>query len=92
MFLVNGYNIYKDTSSVGSDGGWWIPLLTGRPNTMPPQYALLNEKPVTPGYSQSIPELVLLLEEYQPDSPKGVKALCEWGELTTSTLVKTRCR
>lgn len=79
LFLVNGYNIYKDTSSVGSDGGWWIPLLTGRPNTMPPQYALLNEKPVTPGYSQSIPELVLLLEEYQPDSPEGVKALCEWG-------------
>ena len=79
LFLVNGYNIYNDTSSVGSDGGWWIPLLTGRPNTMPPQYALLNEKPFDPDYSQLIPEMILRLEVDNPASRKGTEALCEWG-------------
>lgn len=79
LFLVNGFNIYSDTSSVGSDGGWWIPLLTGRRNTMPPQYALLNEKPIVPGYSQLIPEIIVWLENNNPDSPEGIDALCEWG-------------
>jgi len=79
LFLVNGFNIYHDSSSVGSDGGWWIPLLTERQNTMPPQYALLNEKPIEPGYSQLVPEIILWLESHNPDSPEGVAALCNWG-------------
>jgi len=52
LFLVDGFNIYNGTSSVGSDGGWWISLLAERANTMPPQYALLNEKPIDPNYSK----------------------------------------
>ena len=48
-FLVEGFRIYGGRSVVGSDAGWWIPLLADRANTMPPQYALLNETPIISG-------------------------------------------
>ncbi len=35
-FLVNGFTAYGDSVVVGADAGWWIPLLTGRANTVPP--------------------------------------------------------
>jgi hypothetical protein len=35
-FLVNSFFAYSDTLVVGSDGGWWIPMLTGRKTTLPP--------------------------------------------------------
>jgi len=35
-FLVNGFTAYGDTAVVGADAGWWIPLLAGRQNTIPP--------------------------------------------------------
>ena len=40
--------------SVGVDAGWWIPLLARRENTLPPQYALLAEKPISLDYSQRV--------------------------------------
>jgi len=35
-FLVNSFFAYGDTVIVGSDGGWWLPLLTERQTTLPP--------------------------------------------------------
>jgi len=35
-FLVNSFFAFSDHYIVGSDGGWWIPLLAGRDNTVPP--------------------------------------------------------
>jgi len=35
-FLVNSFLAYSDTTSVGSDGGWWLQYLTLRPSTQPP--------------------------------------------------------
>ncbi len=35
-FLVNGFTAYGDSVVVGADAGWWIPLLAGRANTVPP--------------------------------------------------------
>jgi hypothetical protein len=35
-FLVNSFFAYGDTLIVGSDGGWWLPLLTLRQTTLPP--------------------------------------------------------
>ena len=46
---------------------------------MPPQYALLNESPARPGYSQQVVDLVTLLEGHSPASPEGLARLCEWG-------------
>ncbi len=35
-FLVNAFFAYNDSLVVGSDGGWWIPILAGRKTTLPP--------------------------------------------------------
>jgi hypothetical protein len=35
-FLINSFFAYNNSMLVGSDGGWWIPLLTGRRTSVPP--------------------------------------------------------
>jgi hypothetical protein len=35
-FLVNSFFAYGNTLIVGSDGGWWLPLLAERQTTLPP--------------------------------------------------------
>ena len=77
-FLVQGFRIYRGTSAVGSDAGWWIPQLAQRRNTMPPQYALLNEQPLQPGYPQEIVDIVAELETVTLDSPDGIALLCQY--------------
>lgn len=78
-FLVHGFDVYGGTSVVGSDGGWWIPLLAGRENTMPPQYAIANERPEPPDYTQRVVALVHELREASPSSDAGMQILCAWG-------------
>lgn len=78
-FLVEGFHIWGGYSAVGADAGWWIPLLAGRGNTMPPQYALLNEVPADAGYSQRVVDLVAHLRTSSPTSPESVRLLCDWG-------------
>jgi hypothetical protein len=36
IFLVNSFFAYNDTLVVGSDGGWWLPILAGRRTPLPP--------------------------------------------------------
>jgi hypothetical protein len=78
-FLVEGFLIYDGRSAVGGDAGWWIPLITGRGNTMPPQYALLNEKPTIPDYSQRVVEQVRDLAQTSITSTDGLEILCRAG-------------
>jgi len=78
-FLVEGFAIYNGTMIVGSDAGWWIPLLARRANTMPPQYALFNEIPTQAGYTQSLVNLINNLQLFFPPSPEGLKQLCDLG-------------
>ncbi len=78
-FLVEGFRIYDGRSAVGADAGWWIPLLAGRENTMPPQYALLTEQPLEQGYSRRVVELTARLEEVSLASPEGIALLCDYG-------------
>jgi len=78
-FLVEGFRIYEGFSAVGADAGWWIPLLAGRANTMPPQYALLNETPSLPDYTRQVVDLVAHLETTFPGSPDGIRLLCDQG-------------
>jgi hypothetical protein len=35
-FLVNSFFAFNDTTVVGSDAGWWLPLLAKRGTTLPP--------------------------------------------------------
>jgi hypothetical protein len=34
--LVNSFFAYSDSVAVGSDGGWWLPLLASRQTSLPP--------------------------------------------------------
>lgn len=77
-FLVEGFRIYGGYTAVGADAGWWIPLLADRENTMPPQYALMNEVPVDAGYTRRVVDLVAHLENTPPDSPEWIQPLCDW--------------
>jgi hypothetical protein len=79
LFLVEGFRIYNGDSAVGSDAGWWIPLLANRQNTMPPQYAMLNEISTPPDYTQRVVDLVAHLETTPPTSPESLRVLCDWG-------------
>ncbi len=78
-FLVEGFRIYDGRSAVGSDAGWWLPLLANRKNSMPPQYALLNEAPRPADYSQKVVNLVAALEKNPPTTPIALAALCQMG-------------
>jgi hypothetical protein len=78
-FLVEGFRINAGTSAVGADAGWWIPLLAGRQNTMPPQYALLNEAPLPADYTRRIVDLVMRLEREPLSESANTRLLCEWG-------------
>lgn len=55
-FLVNGYLAYGGSSVVGSDGGWWLPLLALRSTTLPPLTYSAEVGPY-PGYQASINSL-----------------------------------
>jgi hypothetical protein len=78
-FLVEGWRIDAGSSAVGTDAGWWIPLFAGRQNTMPPQYALLNEVPIISDYSQRVVDLIAHLEEAPLASSENVELLCAEG-------------
>lgn len=76
-FMQEGLRVPPGDSIVGTDGGWWLGLLTGRKNTMPPQYALLNETPKDKSYNEMIVHLVAILEEKPIDDPEVLKILCK---------------
>jgi hypothetical protein len=78
-FLVEGFRIYNGYSAVGADAGWWIPLLTQRENTMPPQYALFNETSTEPNHDRRVVDLVEHLEAASPATPESTQLLCVRG-------------
>jgi hypothetical protein len=78
-FLVESFRIYNGVTAVGGDAGWWLPLIARRANTMPPQYALLNEQPDPPSYTKDVVQLVANLEQTPPNTPEGLALLCRAG-------------
>lgn len=76
FFLINGFE-YKATPAA-SDAGWWLPLLTGRQTTIPPQYATFVEKPILDGYRQITTQLVEDLLAQPPTSAEGKALICQF--------------
>ncbi len=61
-FLVNSFLAYNNTTSVGSDGGWWLQYLTLRPSTLPPiNYG--SETNPTADFTESIKNLTATIQE-----------------------------
>lgn len=75
-FMVESVSIYDGTSAIGSDAGWWLPLLSSRASILPPQYAMLNEQPEITGYTQRVADLIRQLEITPPNTLTGLAALC----------------
>jgi len=76
-FLVQSF-VYS-VSVAGSDAGWWIPLLAGRGNNAPPQYAMFAEAPASPETNPSLLALVETLEQYPLPVPEALVQLCASG-------------
>jgi hypothetical protein len=79
-FLINSFSAYGDTSVVGADGGWWLPLLAGRQTTVPPlNYSI--ELGLESDYRQRIRELTS--QDQQTDwDDQALLALFEREKIT----------
>lgn len=77
-FLVNSFFAYGGSLVAGSDGGWWIPLLTQRPSTQPPlNYG--TEEGSFPGYRAWINETVQAISEQGLNDPNTLAMLEDRG-------------
>ncbi|MBN1658758.1 MAG: hypothetical protein JXA93_10170 [Anaerolineae bacterium] len=77
-FLVNSFFAFGDHYIVGSDAGWWIPLLSGRGNTVPPlSYSM--EAASQPNYRQQVNDLARRVEEGGATNPEVIHLLREAG-------------
>ncbi len=75
-FLVNFLSGYGGEALLGTDGGLWIPLLTGRKNTIPPlTYAA--EQGMQPGYRAWVNELAEWVPLMDLDDPAVLAHLQE---------------
>ena len=73
-FLVNSFFAYGDTLVVGSDGGWWLPLLSSRYSTLPPiNYG--SERGPIPDYRLWVNELTAEIEAKGMQHPDVIKLL-----------------
>lgn len=79
-FLVNSFLAYSGSLIVGSDAGWWLPLLSGRQTMLPPM-PYTSEKGPSPDYITNINFLVELINAHGV-SDKIVKNALEERQIT----------
>ncbi len=77
-FLINSFFAYGGSVIVGSDGGWWLPLLAGRANTVPPLNYDIEQGP-WPGYQEWINDLTRQIQGAGMDDPVTLALLKERG-------------
>ncbi len=77
-FLVNADLVYSESTTVGTDGGWWLPLTAGRQTTIPPMNYSFEKEPY-PGYRQSINDVYLLIDELGIENPAVLNELRKRG-------------
>jgi hypothetical protein len=77
-FLVNTFFAFYDTVIVGSDGGWWLPLLADRQTTLPPITYNFEEEPF-PGYNKWVQVPTRRIESYGITHPETLSTLVEYG-------------
>lgn len=73
-FLINSLFAFGNNVIVGSDAGWWLPLLANRQTTTPPINYGLEEDP-WPGYAQEVNSLTSKIEDLGIDDPDVLKSL-----------------
>jgi len=75
-FLVNSFVAYQDSLVVGSDAGWWLPLIAGRKTTQPPINYVTEREPWS-GYIAETNELVREISREGIDHPDVIRELQE---------------
>lgn len=77
-FLVNAQPAFYETASIGTDGGWWLPLLARRQTTIPPMNYSFEQEPWS-GYQQWINSLYQEIETLGIDHPAVIRELRQRG-------------
>jgi hypothetical protein len=77
-FLADSMFVDAGTALVGTDAGWWIPLLARRGNTVPPR-TYLSERPEQPDYVEQVNAFGRAIQAVALASPEGVRLLCGAG-------------
>jgi len=75
-FLVNAFFAYNDRVMVGSDGGWWLPLLAKRQTILPPMTIGFESEPY-PGYTAWIQAPTRMIEQHGLAHPETIATLLE---------------
>jgi hypothetical protein len=78
LFLVNSFFAYGGGVAVGSDGGWWIPLLTGRASTLPP-VTYGTERGPTPDYRVQVNQVIKDIQAAGTLTAAGVEQMRHHG-------------
>lgn len=73
-FLVNSFLAFNHSILVGSDAGWWIPLLAGRQTMLPPINYFSERGPV-PDYKKQVRELREVLDRKGLTQPEVLALL-----------------
>lgn len=79
-FLVNSFFAYGDSLIVGSDAGWWLPLLVSRETNLPPINYVAESGP-QPEYVAYINALTAEIEQKGINSP-DVKEMLRERQIT----------
>jgi hypothetical protein len=79
VFAVNSRIYENELTMLGTDAGWWLPLLAGRTTLVPPMYAAFGERESVPGSQQRLMEMGKALAAHPAPDPAGVAALCRAG-------------
>jgi hypothetical protein len=77
-FYVNSFFAYGDTLVVGSDGGWWLPLLANRSTTLPPITYGIEPGPVE-DYITYVNSLVRVVQMKGITDPDTINLFREYG-------------
>ncbi|HFD40453.1 MAG TPA: hypothetical protein ENJ31_11480 [Anaerolineae bacterium] len=77
-FLVSFFFAYDDNVIVGSDGGWWLPLLAHRQNTVPP-ITYGHEVAYEPDYISRVNNWARALQGYDLTDPAALTLLRQAG-------------
>lgn len=76
--FVNSFAAYGEAIYVGTDGGWWLPLLSGRRTNLDPiSYGF--EAAAEPGYMQAVIDRNRAVLDHPVDSPEAAAALRSAG-------------
>jgi hypothetical protein len=74
QFLVNSSFAFEGTSIVGSDAGWWLPLLADRKTTVPPLIYSFERGPY-PGYREWVNALTSEIQSKGINHPDVIDML-----------------